>query len=213
MTRLLVICRSGTTPTGPRVGAKGLITPSPITPNELQGRRPCGSGAVRVQVDGCGIPLTPGVITQNARLFQPSLALLRRPVLSPGSGVGPKERGAAEDPRCLYAVAAIHARAKRPATTAARNAILHEFIADQNQRGRSLEQAQPADVAVHLYKWAHGTGTYEVGGVRCVAPTSLQQRISHLKLVLSDYPSFREPWNDDTGTGEDASLPSHVIIF
>jgi hypothetical protein len=154
MTRLLVICRSGTTPTGPRVGVKGLITPSPITPNELQGRRPCGSGAFRVQVGGCGIPLTPGVITQNARVFQASLALLRRPVLSPGSGVGPTEAGAAEDLRCLCGVAAIQARAKRPATTAARNAILHEFIADLNQRRRSLDQAQPADVAVHLYKWA-----------------------------------------------------------
>jgi hypothetical protein len=141
------------------------------------------------------VPLTPGVLTQNPGLFQASLDILRLPHVTPAPLVVPTEEGALEDLACLYEAAAYQSYSTRPATEAARLAILQEFLDDLQRRGRSVETATPADVLVYLVKWGKAKGKYEVDGVRHVAPPSMQQRASHLKTILERYPCCRGPWH------------------
>jgi hypothetical protein len=148
-----------------------------------------------LQVGEVEVPLTPGILTKDVHLFQTSLDMLRRPLLVPSQSGGPTEAGALEDLACLYDAAAFQSYSIRPATEVARLAILQEFMDDLHQRGRSMEQAQPADVVVYLVKWGKANGAYELDGKRYVAASSMQQRASHLKTILEQYPSCRGPWH------------------
>jgi len=71
---------------------------------------------------------------------------------------------------------------------------------DLAQRDRPLEQTQPVDVLLYLEKWSRRKGTYVIGGALHVAPTSMQQRVSHLKYALARYTKFHGPWHPN-GTG------------
>ena len=112
----------------------------------------------------------------------------------------PTDAGAAADLQALHAVVAYQSCAVRGSTEAARSAILQEFMDDLAQRGRPFQQAQPVDVLLYLEKWSRRKGTYVIGGLLHVAPTSMQQRVSHLKYALARYPKFHGPWHPD-GTG------------
>jgi hypothetical protein len=158
-------------------------------------------------------PLRPSILTGSAALLQATLVALNQPKVSAVPGVCPTEDGAAQDLECLLSIAATQSFARPPATEAARHAILQEFVTDLQQRGRPLEQAQPADVLLYLFKWAKKNGTYRVGGLRYVAPTTMQSHlnISHLKVLLARYPCFSGPWQP-TGTGMLPSAPPVVCL-
>jgi hypothetical protein len=159
-------------------------------------------------------PLAPSILTANAQLFQASLTLLRQPHIAHVPGLGPTDAAPANDLLCLYGVAAIQACAKRPATESAWQSILQDFAADLQQIGQPLDQAQPADVALYLPKWAQRKGTYKIGSLRYVAPTTMQQRISHLKVMLARFPSFYGPSNwQPNGTGNNPGLHDDALHF
>ena len=127
---------------------------------------------------------------------------MQRPHIVPTLGVVPTDVGAAADLQALHAVVAYQSCAVRVATEDARSAILQEFMDDLAQRGRPFEHAHPVDVLLYLEKWSRRKGTYVIEGVRHVAPTSMQQRVSHLKYALARYPEFHGPWHP-SGRGKD----------
>jgi hypothetical protein len=161
---------------------------------------------VHVGLQGMGgmAPLTPSVFTQDARVFQATLEL-QVPTVRPTTSRGPTdpEATAARDLQALLDATLYTSYATQPATEDARVAILQEFLDHLQERHRALHEAVPADVISYLIsylQWAHSKGNYQLDGAPRAAPTSVQQRWSHLKTMLEKYPCFRGPWHD-SGVG------------
>jgi hypothetical protein len=165
---------------------------------------------VVLQDGGVGIPSSLGILVGNGALFQASLDLLRRPSVVATELGALTEDEVVEELACLQEAAEFQSFSTRPATEAARLSILQEFVDDLSRKGRSVEQAQPADVVVYLTRWGKARGNYVLDGKRHVAPSSMQQRVSHLKAMLERYPSCRGPWQLD-GMGEFCSFCQVLI--
>jgi hypothetical protein len=157
---------------------------------------------VHVGLQGMGgmAPLTPSVFTQDARVFQATLEGLQVPTVRPTTSRGPTEATAARDLQALLDATLYTSYATQPATEDARVAILQEFLNHLQERHRALDEAVPADVISYLLQWANSKGNYQMDGAPRAAPTSVQQRWSHLKTMLERYPCFRGPWHD-SGVG------------
>ncbi len=152
-----------------------------------------------------GVPSSLGILVGNGALFQASLEVLRRPAVVAKEMGTLTDDDVVEELACLQEAAEFQSFSTRPATEAARLSILQEFMDDLSRKGRSVEQAQPADVIVYLTRSGKAKGNYVLDGKRHVAPTSMQQRVSHLKAMLEQYPSCRGPWQLD-GLGECSSF-------